>query len=104
MLRGQSLRSIAMDWNERGVKSVGGGTWQGSMIRWVLMSPRARALKTIAARSSARLRGRRSSTAPLMILMPTGLPPGRTSSPAGAWLRLPQGRNLRLPGARPHRR
>jgi hypothetical protein len=27
-----------MDWNERGVKTVGGGTWQGSMIRRVLMS------------------------------------------------------------------
>jgi site-specific DNA recombinase len=45
VLRGESLRSIAMDWNERGVKTVGGGTWQGSMIRRVLMSPRIAGLK-----------------------------------------------------------
>jgi recombinase len=45
VLRGESLRSIAMDWNERGVKIVGGGTWQGSMIRRVLMSPRIAGLK-----------------------------------------------------------
>jgi Recombinase len=45
VLRGESLRSIAMDWNERGVKTVGGGTWQGSMIRRVLMSPRIADLK-----------------------------------------------------------
>jgi hypothetical protein len=25
VLKGESLRSIAMDWNERGVKTVGGG-------------------------------------------------------------------------------
>ena len=29
MLRGESLRSIAMDWNERGVKTVGGGNVAG---------------------------------------------------------------------------
>ena len=34
-----------MDWNERGVKTVGGGKWQGSMIRRVLMSPRIAGLK-----------------------------------------------------------
>jgi site-specific DNA recombinase len=45
VLRGESLRSIAMDLNERGVKTVGGGTWQGSMIRRVLMSPRIAGLK-----------------------------------------------------------
>ena len=45
MLRGESLRSIAMNWNERGVKTVGGGIWQGSMIRRVLMSPRIAGLK-----------------------------------------------------------
>jgi site-specific DNA recombinase len=45
VLRGESLRSIAMDWNERGVKTVGGGMWQGSMIRRVLMSPRIAGLK-----------------------------------------------------------
>jgi hypothetical protein len=45
VLRGESLRSIAMDWNERGVKTVGGGTWQGSMIKRVLMSPRIAGLK-----------------------------------------------------------
>ena len=67
MLRGESLRSIAMDWNERGVKSVGGGTWQGSMIRWVLMSPRSAGLKDHRGEVVGGLRGRRSSTAPLMI-------------------------------------
>jgi site-specific DNA recombinase len=41
----RTLRSIAMDWNERGVKIVGGGTWQGSMIRRVLISPRIAKLK-----------------------------------------------------------
>jgi Recombinase len=45
VLRGESLRSIAMDWNERGIKTVGGVTWQGSMIRRVLMSPRIAGLK-----------------------------------------------------------
>jgi site-specific DNA recombinase len=45
VLRGESLGSIAMDWNERGVKTVGGGAWQGSMIRRVLMSPRIAGLK-----------------------------------------------------------
>jgi hypothetical protein len=45
VLRGESLRSIAMDWNERGVKTVGGGKWQGSMIRRVLMSPRIAKLR-----------------------------------------------------------
>jgi hypothetical protein len=45
VLRGESLRRITMDWNERCVKTVGGGTWQGSMIRRVLMSPRIAGLK-----------------------------------------------------------
>jgi hypothetical protein len=45
VLRGEGLRSIAMDWNERGVKIVGGSTWQGSVIRRVLMSPRIAGLK-----------------------------------------------------------
>jgi hypothetical protein len=45
VLRGEGLRSIAMDWNERGVKIVGGSTWQGSAIRRVLMSPRIAGLK-----------------------------------------------------------
>ena len=45
VLRGESLRSIAMDWNERGVETVGGGKWQGSMIRRVLMSPRIAGLR-----------------------------------------------------------
>jgi site-specific DNA recombinase len=45
VLRGESLRSIVMDWNERGVKTVGSGKWQGSMIRRVLMSPRIAGLK-----------------------------------------------------------
>jgi hypothetical protein len=34
-----------MDWNERGVKTAGGGKWQGSVLRRVLMSPRIAGLK-----------------------------------------------------------
>jgi site-specific DNA recombinase len=45
VLRGESLRSIAMDWNERGIKTLGGRKWQGSLIRRVLMSPRIAGLK-----------------------------------------------------------
>jgi site-specific DNA recombinase len=45
VLSGESLRSIAMDWNERGVKTVVSGTWRGSIIRRVLMSPRIAGLK-----------------------------------------------------------
>jgi site-specific DNA recombinase len=61
VLRGESLRSIAMDWNKRGIKPVGGNStkvkdkrtderkgaalWHGSMIRRVLMSPRIAGLK-----------------------------------------------------------
>jgi hypothetical protein len=54
VLRGESLRSIAMDWNKRGVKTVGGGTWQGSMIRRVLMSPRIAGLKRASRRDRRR--------------------------------------------------
>jgi hypothetical protein len=67
VLRGESLRSIAMDRNERGVKTVGGCKWQGSLIRRVLIPLGSQALKSNAARSSARPRGRRSSTAPPVI-------------------------------------
>jgi site-specific DNA recombinase len=61
VLRGESLRRIAMDWNERGIKPAGGNStkpedkrvderkgaalWHGSMIRRVLMSPRIAGLK-----------------------------------------------------------
>jgi site-specific DNA recombinase len=61
VLRGESLRSIAMDWNKRGINPVGGNStkaedkradqrkvaalWHGSMIRRVLMSPRIAGLK-----------------------------------------------------------
>jgi DNA invertase Pin-like site-specific DNA recombinase len=61
VLRGESLRSIAMDWNRRGIKTVGGNStkpkgeradrdrgarlWHGSMIRRVLISPRIAGLR-----------------------------------------------------------
>jgi hypothetical protein len=61
VLRGESLRSIAMDWNDRGIKPTGGNStraedkradqrdgaapWHRSMIRRVLMSPRITGLK-----------------------------------------------------------
>jgi hypothetical protein len=67
VLRGESLRRITMDWNERCVKTVGGGTWQGSMIRRVLMSPRIAGLKEHRGEIVARPSGQRSLTAPNMI-------------------------------------
>ena len=53
MLRGESLRSIAFDFNERGIKPAGGkrngeskiDKWQGSTLRRVLMSPRIAGLR-----------------------------------------------------------
>ena len=47
VLRGESLRSIAFDFNKRGIKPAGGrerreqiDKWQGSTLRRVLISPR----------------------------------------------------------------
>jgi site-specific DNA recombinase len=45
VLRGESLRSVAMDFNERGIKTVGGSRWQGSTLRRVLISPRIAGLR-----------------------------------------------------------
>jgi site-specific DNA recombinase len=61
VLRGESLRSIAMDWNKRGIKTVGASStkpkngrrdqdsgarlWHGSMIRCVLVSARIAGLR-----------------------------------------------------------
>jgi site-specific DNA recombinase len=61
VLRGESLRSIAMDWNKRDIKTVGASStkpkdgrtdrdrgarlWQGSMIKRVLVSPRIAGLR-----------------------------------------------------------
>jgi site-specific DNA recombinase len=67
VLRGESLRSIAMDWNERGVKAVGGGKWQGSMLRRVLMSPRIAGLKEHCREIVGEAKCQRSSTVPPMI-------------------------------------
>jgi Recombinase len=33
VLRGESIRSIAFDFNDRGIKPVGGGRWVGSTLR-----------------------------------------------------------------------
>jgi site-specific DNA recombinase len=61
VLRGESLRSIAMEWNKGGIKTVGASStkpkdertdqdrdarvWHGSMIRRVLVSPRIAGLR-----------------------------------------------------------
>jgi site-specific DNA recombinase len=61
VLRGESLRSIALDWNKRGIKTVGASStkpndvrtdqdrgarvWHGSMIRRVLVSARIAGLR-----------------------------------------------------------
>ena len=45
VLRGESIRSIAFDFNDRGIKPVGGGRWAGSTLRRVLVSPRIAGLR-----------------------------------------------------------
>jgi len=45
VLRGESLRSIAFDFNDRGIKPVGGGRWVGSTLRRVLVSARIAGLR-----------------------------------------------------------
>jgi DNA invertase Pin-like site-specific DNA recombinase len=53
VLRGESLRSIAFDFNKRGIKPAGGkrngeskiDKWQGSTLRRVLISPRIAGLR-----------------------------------------------------------
>jgi site-specific DNA recombinase len=45
VLRGESIRSIAFDFNDRGVKPVGGGRWAGSTLRRMLVSPRIAGLR-----------------------------------------------------------
>jgi Recombinase len=52
-LRGESLRSIAFDFNKRDIKPAGGKTngeskidkWQGSTLRRVLIPPRIAGLR-----------------------------------------------------------
>ncbi len=45
MLCGESIRSIAFDFNDRGIKPVGGGRWVGSTLRRMLVSPRIAGLR-----------------------------------------------------------
>jgi site-specific DNA recombinase len=45
VMRGESIRSIAFDFNGRGVKPVAGGRWAGSTLRRVLVSPRIAKLR-----------------------------------------------------------
>jgi site-specific DNA recombinase len=45
VLRGESIRSIAFDFNDRGIKPVGGGRWVGSTLRRMLVSPRIAGLR-----------------------------------------------------------
>jgi len=37
VLRGESIRSIAFDFNDRGIKPVAGGRWAGSTLRRMLV-------------------------------------------------------------------
>jgi DNA invertase Pin-like site-specific DNA recombinase len=45
VLRSESIRSIAFDFNDRGILAVGGGRWAGSTLRRVLISPRIAGLR-----------------------------------------------------------
>jgi site-specific DNA recombinase len=45
VLRGESIRSIAFDFNDRGIRAVGGGRWAGSTLRRVLVSARIAGLR-----------------------------------------------------------
>jgi hypothetical protein len=66
-LGGESLRSIAFDFNKRGIKPAGGtkngeskiDKWQGSILRRVLLSPRIAGLREHTGKSLARRSGRR---------------------------------------------
>lgn len=44
-LDGESVRSIVMDWNERGVATMTGAKWSVTALREVLMSPRLAGLR-----------------------------------------------------------
>jgi site-specific DNA recombinase len=45
VLREESIRSIAFDFNDRGIKPVGGGRWVGSTLHRMLVSPRIAGLR-----------------------------------------------------------
>ena len=45
VLRGESIRSIAFNFNDRGIKPVAGGRWAGSTLRRMLVSPRIAGLR-----------------------------------------------------------
>lgn len=44
-LAGESMRGISIDWNSRGVRTAGGGTWNVSVLRTVLGNPRYAGLR-----------------------------------------------------------
>ena len=67
VLRGESIRSIAFDFNDRGIKPVGGGRWAGSTLRRCWYRPGSRVYASTTAKWSATRHGPRSSTAPPMI-------------------------------------
>jgi hypothetical protein len=64
VLRGESLRSIAFDFNDRGIKPVGGGRWVGSTLRRVLVSPRIAKLRDHRGEIVGEAKWPGSSTAP----------------------------------------
>jgi site-specific DNA recombinase len=45
VLRGESIRSIAFDFDDRGITPVAGGRWAGSTLRRMLVSPRIAGLR-----------------------------------------------------------
>ena len=45
VLRGESIRSIAFDFNDRDIKPATGGRWAGSTLRRMLISPRIAGLR-----------------------------------------------------------
>lgn len=45
VLAGKSIRRVAIEWNEAGIKTVFGKTWSGPRVRRLLVNPRYAALK-----------------------------------------------------------
>lgn len=44
-LAGESVRSICIDWNNRGVKTVRGGQWKTTILKQILVAPRTAGLR-----------------------------------------------------------
>jgi site-specific DNA recombinase len=67
VLGGESIRSIAVDFNDRGIRAVGDGRWALSTLRRVPVSPRIAGLREHKGEVVGMRRGPRSSTTSRMI-------------------------------------